>query len=117
MNRLEDVSDSSPFGSSAFKGTESPFRDVPRPQRFSLIPYAPIILTLPVIDFLAPLALSDSLDWSEAAQMAAILLAAGTAIGQFVLFSVWAALGPEPWYWRLPGIVGVMMLAVTTALL
>ncbi len=61
-----------------------------------------------MLDFLAPLAPLGAQDWSEAMSLTVCTFVAGMGVGQILLFSLWAALGPEPWRWRLPGAIAAV---------
>ncbi len=109
MDRPDKTNEPSPWTPAAENGACSGLADPPLP---SPALYVSILGTLLTLDFLAPLAARDAQDWSQVMQMAAVMFAAGLGMGQMVLFSLWAALGPEPWYWRLPATFAAVALAM-----
>lgn len=86
-------------------------------RRFAIVPHAPVVLTLLTLDFLAPAGLILVNEAGGYAALAATPLVLGVGLGQFLLLSIWAALGPEPWWIRLPAIVLVAALAVAAVML
>jgi hypothetical protein len=81
------------------------------------IPHAPILITLFTLDLLAGFAWSSLVDWNSLPAAVAMVALAGAGLGQFLLFALWAALGPEPGVWRLPALFLLTFLAVILAIL